>query len=222
MDFQNKIAIFDVDGTLLDSMGLWRNGFIEYANERLDGKVNADFFENQAMKMTLKDGIKYYKSIVDDETPNHEIVRIIKAYVHRGYLDGQRVKEGVLRLLKYLRDNNVKMYVFSATPRHMVTDGLKVAGLYDYFESVFSVEGRQNGKDSPDTFFEVLNEIGVAPCDAIIFEDALYSIRSARKAGLYTVGVGDDYNKHEIPHLIETADEFAYTLDEFCDRHKID
>lgn len=214
-----KNAIFDVDGTLLDSMGLWRKGIIEYARGKCGDRDIGDLFENEAMKMTLRRGIAYYKTLVDDDTPDDEIVKLIKKYVHDGYLAGQEVKKGVVRLLEGLRREGVKMYVLSATPQNMVSDGLKKAGLYSYFERIMSVDGKEHGKESPETFAEVLSEINCRADETVLFEDALYSVNAAKAAGLYTVGFRDKYNIHTLDELKAASDEYFDSMEEYCAYH---
>ncbi len=185
-----KGAIFDVDGTLLDSMFTWRHrgeiflenlGITPREGLHLDVR-HMGFFE--APKMIKEE----YNLEMTPEEICDEMMKVVDNY----YKTNPRVKEGTVPFLEELKKNGVKMCVATATDRHMVEPGLINAGIRDYFDEIFTCGSLNTNKTKPYIFEKAMEFLGTTKEDTVIFEDALYAVKTAKKAGFYVTGIFDE------------------------------
>lgn len=219
-----KYALFDMDGTLLDSMSLWREGLLEYIRNRYGCiKHDADF-SAEIINRSTRAGVALYKTrYTDDDTPDDVIIEIIRENTHNGYKRGCPVKPGAEKLIRHYNGCGVKTCLFTATPRFMVDDALKASKLDAHFDLIFTCDKPALSKEHTLGFKTALRELGAESVkEAILFEDALYSIKTAKSLGIYTVGVYDEYSKYDAEKIKETADEYHSSLDGFCKAHGIE
>ena len=174
-----KGAIFDVDGTLLDSMYTWRhrgeiflekNGIIPREGLHLDVR-RVGFLNAPQM---IKD--EYSLSLSAEEI-GREMMQVVEDY----YRTNPQVKTGTIEFLEELKKNGVKMCVATATDRHMVEPGLLNAGIRHYFDEIFTCGGLGTNKTKPFIFEKAMEFLGTTKDDTVIFEDALYAVKTAKK-----------------------------------------
>ncbi|MGN0140818.1 MAG: HAD family hydrolase [Roseburia sp.] len=197
-------AIFDMDGTLLDSMPIW-----EHASERYLQNQGIEVRENLAeilFSMSMRQGAAYvkrnYKLPEDIET----IVAGVNAIVFDFYQNEAAPKPGVREFLDLLRGEGVKMVVATSTDRPMVEAALRQNRLTDYFERIFTCTEVGAGKVKPDIFIRAQQCLGTAREETWVFEDALYAIETAGSVGFPTVGIYDYASRKQQKQIGEKAD----------------
>ena len=186
-------AIFDMDGTLVDSMGYWHGMEREFLlskgiTDRLDEILEA------TKPMTLTESCAYFSAFCGIDCSPEEFISEVEAIMARHYRDDVKIKPGVRAYLEELKTRGVPMCVASATNKPLVELCLKNLGLDCYFSFILSCVEVGAGKNRPDVFLEAARRLGAEPTDCAVFEDAIYAVRSAREAGFHVVAVKDAHN----------------------------
>lgn len=217
-----------MDGTLIDSMSVWRNGIFEYHREKYGDLCENEKFSEiltpETLNLTTERAVELYKHLTGDTTPTEVVINYILHHVAKGYEQGQPLKKGVLRLLDGLKTQRIKMCVLTATPGDMAKVALEKSGIDSYFDFVISTHDVGMTKRETKVFGYTLDRLGVEPSEyenVYMFEDALYSIRTAVKAGLHTVGIGDAYNVSDFEEMKKVAAECYDTPEDFCNAYNL-
>ena len=203
-----KKLIFDVDGTILDSMHIWiepqnrlfsKYGFtLEDLKKEEKGKIEALSVEamcqyivdNIATDMTFDQVRQYFEDVIYD-----------------AYKNDLMPKPGNLEILKKLKDLGFSMSVASSTPYTYLEMALKRLGIYDYFDFFATPELLDMKKSDPAFWQYSIKKHGAKPSDCVLFDDALYAIKAAKKEGIMTVGLEDfPRNEKEWEYIKEKAD----------------
>ena len=188
-------AIFDMDGTLLDSMPVW-----EHASERYLQNKGIEVREKLSeilFSMSMQKGAEYVKENYHLTESTDEIVTGVNNIVYTAYEKEVQPKEGVREFLDKLQAEGIKMVVATSTDRPMVEAALKRTGLLSYFERIFTCTEIGKGKVEPDIYHAASDFLGTKPEHTLVFEDALYAIGTAKKAGFVTVGIYDAASEKE-------------------------
>ena len=203
-----QYAIFDLDGTLVDSLHCWGKACAECLGEYNNGQVNVAEITERCAALTVSEAVAYlcdrYAANASDP---HVLSERLCARLNELYRTEVPEKPGVRAYLEGLTQRGVKMCVASASPDENVRTCLEHLGLMPYFEFVLSCDELGVGKDSPAVFLEAARRLGAAPSECAVFEDSLHPIETAKRAGFYTVAV---YDRHHAPvwdKLRATADE---------------
>ena len=191
-----KAAIFDMDGTLVDSLMLWDVIWREFGLLYL-GKE--DFCPNNRDAMELIH--RNYAIAESGEALLDCANRIIAEF----YGEKLETKPGVKPLLEQLRKAGVKMCIASATSPELIAIALEHCGIRQYFLKIFSCSVLGKGTEEPDLYLLAQRFLGEAVCDTWVFEDSLTAIETAVKIGLPTVGIYDRFNpgQEQIQKLVK-------------------
>lgn len=207
-----KGAIFDLDGTLLDSMSVWRNMAADYLNSQ-NITPKDDLFD-VVRAMSLADTAIYFREeygiLKTDEQMMAEINRNVEYY----YNNVAANKAFVIEYLDLLKQKGIKMCIATATDRYLVEPAVKRNGLDKYFDKIFTCTEVGFGKDTPEIFLEALNYLGTPIEDTYVFEDSLFAIKTAKNAGFPIVGVYDIHSDYQIDEVKAMSDVFINGFDE--------
>lgn len=199
-----KGAIFDMDGTLIDSMPIW-----EHASEQYLKGLGIEVKEKLSevlFSMSMKQGAAYVKEQYGLSQEIEEIVAGVNKVVVEFYQTQSPLKPGVKQLLKQYQAAGVKMVVATATDRVMAEAALTRSGIIGYFDRIFTCTGVGAGKSSPDIFLAAWEALGTPKLDTWVFEDARYAIATAKEAGFQTVGLYDAARRKEQKEIEGLAD----------------
>lgn len=184
-----KGAIFDLDGTILDSMHIWSEiGLLFLKNK---GVVPPPGVENEFVKMSMVQAAEYYIKNIDPTATVMDIVNEVNALVQGFYFNEVIKKDGIKEFLDFLKNKNVKMCIATATDKHLVEKALERNEIREYFSEIFTCSSVGAGKDTPVIYDVALEYLGTPKENTFIFEDALYAIETATKAGYNVVGIND-------------------------------
>lgn len=200
-------AIFDMDGTLLDTMPYWRFTTLEYILAHrmpIKSDVVARMYSTSARKLLFeeaeKDGVK-----LDRE----QVINELEAFMERHYIYDAQLKDDALpEFLKKLKTQGVRMCVATGSPRQYACKGLKRTGILDYFEFVTDNYEFEYTKDQPDYFKIIANRLGVPAERCMVFEDALYSMKSACANGMHICAIEDDAQIADRDEIKKLADVY--------------
>ena len=203
-----KGAIFDLDGTLLDSMFIWDTSGEEYL--RSLGKEPHEDLNETFMTLTLEEAAEYYREHYGVTLSVKEIVDGINAMVEQTYRTKVTLKPGISEYLAWLKENGVRMCVATVTDRYLVEETLERLGVRHYFSEIFTCAEVGFGKDKPIIYQKALEHLGTEKSDTYVFEDLPFALNTAKTDGFPTVGVYDRHEAHQ-DELKELAD--YYVLD---------
>ena len=201
-----------MDGTLLDSMYIWRNLCREFLRRhRIDEDIDLDA---KLGVISLHNALEYvineFKIPASVEEAKQESWQIIKDY----YLTRATVKPGIVTILDHLQKNNVPCGIITATESGLVNTALEKAGLQGYFKEIFSCSDMQTSKRKPEVFLQMSEILGAAPAETVVFEDALYASLTAKNAG-YAVAAVYDFSEKNPEKLQEIADWYCRSWEDF-------
>lgn len=203
-----KGAIFDMDGTLLDSMPVWETVAADYLLTQ--GITPNDDVREAVRAMSIQQVCEHFCSEYGLKLTNEEITTSINSMVEDFYFHQAPLKQGVTDMLERLKSKGVKMVVATATDRHLVERGLRRTGILDYFERIFTCTEVGAGKDRPDIFHEACSFLGTSLNDTVVFEDALYAVKTAKEAGFKVIALFDE-SAHEQQELIQRYADHYYS-----------
>lgn len=209
-----KGAIFDLDGTLLDSMIVWDTLAEDYLRSRgIEPRENlTEKFKN----MSLPQAASYYQSVYGLTDTVETIIDGVNRLVATFYIEKVQVKTGALEFLEILKQRGVKMCVTTAADRDLAQAALKRNRLLPYFESILTCGEVGHSKDEPEIFFAAQKILTTPMEHTWIFEDALHAVQTGKSAGFPVAAV---YDKAEsAPEKIrETADLYIHSFEEMRD-----
>ena len=209
-----KVIIFDMDGTLIDSVGIWNKVDIELIKELGESKELNEFEIQQQRDNKLREfsksenpyidycqflSLKYNSPFTGEET-------LMKRYnIAQNYLKNEiDYKKDVPELLKILKEKNYTLIIASTTRRNNMdiyceenTNIINKANLKDYFSVVYTREDAKEIKPNPEIYLRIVNELGVKKEQCLIFEDSLIGIEAANNAGIDVVAMYDKYSDME-------------------------
>ena len=202
-----------MDGTVLDSMQAWvdaighiltRRGITPPADLReitrpMNGMLLVDYLQREFLP-----GIT-----------GREITDEVGAYMEDFYSDRVQAKAGVKNFLSLLKMEGVQCYLATATHRELVRRAIAHAGLEPYFKGIItSGEVGKNKIDSPDIYEWAMKRMGGNKADTVVFEDALFAIRTAKKAGFRVAGVYDPDSEADQEEIRALSDYYITSFEE--------
>lgn len=211
-------AIFDVDGTLLDSMKIWRNVGEDYLRNR--GIVPIESINERFQSMSMQQVAKYYQEKYNLGDSEEKISRDINSMVEDFYLHSAMPKSGVKDFLELLKKKRVHMCIATATDRYLIESALKRLGLRRYFEEIFTCSEVGSGKDTPLIYEAALSFLGTEKSRTVIFEDALYAVKTAKLANFPVVAVKDESMKEKAGEIRALSDFYINGFEELYEEIK--
>ena len=200
-------AVFDMDGTLFESMTMWK-----YVGEywlKLRHLEPTDETRYATMFMDTWEVAELFIKTYGLTQPMEQIDRELNDLVLNFYETQVTVKPGVPEMLEALYNKGVKICLASYTDRLQCIAGLKKTGLYKYFSGVFSCLDYNTHKDSPLIFDIAREHIGTDKESTWIFEDSFYAIDTCKKAGYHVIAF-EDFHSEPKRDLIKNCADYYF------------
>ena len=182
-------AIFDMDGTILDSSAMW-NSLVKTVMKQLKYEPKSTLYEDtfplgpEAIAEFLKKDYQMKESV-------EEIYHCMEGILEKYYFEEAQLKPGAKELIEALHNEGIRLALASATSEKYVIPAMELTGLSPCFDCIFTADKLGVDKKEPEYFRRVLETLRTEAGQAVLFEDALYSVITARKIGLLTCGVYD-------------------------------
>ncbi len=183
-----KCAIFDADGTLLDSMPMWRDITYEYPDSK--GISVPEGLHKTMNRMSLEQCAALYRQLGVPGSAA-EVEGELAAWALMGYRERVGEKPRAGDFLKLLHKNGIKIAVATASNEEGVRAALDRLNMLPFVDCLFTCAQVGKSKDEPDIFLRCAEEFGAASRECVVFEDSFYALRTAKAAGFPTVAVED-------------------------------
>jgi len=207
-----KAAIFDMDGTLLDSMRMWKEFAPSFA--RQCGIEWTAEMQKAFMTLSFVEAADYFCLHFPHIANNRDqLVEHWFQLLAEDYRTNSTVKPGVTEYLEKLKTAGIPCAVATMTEHRLSDEVLKMHRLWDYMDHVLTYEDVSAGKDKPDLYYEAARRLGATPADCIVFEDSLFAANTALSAGFIVYGV-DDHVQNKEAQLKPICHRYIYSFEE--------
>ena len=208
-----KGAIFDVDGVLLDSMGIWDDLGARYL--RSLGRIPEEGLNKILFSMSMEQGAEYLNEHYGLNKSVKETVEGIGRMLEDYYFYEVLLKPGAKEILEFLKSKNIKMAAATSSPRTHIEKALSRNGLLGYIDKIYTTGEVGVSKHSPDIYNLAADFLKTKSEETLVFEDSLYALKTAKEAGFVTVGVFDEKGESNQAELENQADLYLKKLDDF-------
>ena len=199
-------AIFDADGTLLDSMHIW-----DELGERYLRSLGIKAEEGLAQilfSMTLEESSAYLKKRYQLAQSEEEIKAGVLAQLEDFYRHKVSLKPGAADFLYKLAEENIPMVIATSGDKELLEAALERLNVAQYFRRIFTCSELKTSKKQPDIYRIAADFLGTAPKETAVFEDVLYAVETAKSAGFFTAAVEDAASISDKERLKQTADVY--------------
>ncbi|MBR7132119.1 MAG: HAD family hydrolase [Clostridia bacterium] len=202
-------AIFDMDGTLIDSLVFWEVLWKNFGDKYCGGnKFTPKPEDDRAIRtMTLKDAMDFLHTNYGIAASGKELLDVTNEMMLDFYKNTVTVKPGVKDFLEHCYSNGIKMCLATATALDLVNIALKSCGLEKYFSRVFSCAVLGMGKDKPDIYLCAQEYLETKTEEIWVFEDSFTALETAKSIGMKTVGIYDKCNPYQ-DKIKEISDQY--------------
>lgn len=201
-----EAVLFDLDGTLIDSMWIWEDIDREYL-----GKFGIDLpddLEEMVQGMSFSETAEYFKKRFHIPQPLEEIKGEWNRMAWDKYSNEVPLKEGVLAFLEALQQQGIRMGIATSNSKELVELVISKLGVKEYFHSIRTSCEVAKGKPSPDIYELVARDLGTAAENCLVFEDIIQGIQAGKNAGMRVCGVYDKNSERDAVRKREEADYY--------------
>lgn len=205
-----KACLFDLDGTVIDSMWLWKSVDEEYLARfglTVPEKLKTDI-EGKSMNETAE----YFKSEFGIKDDIKKIVSDWNDMALYKYANEVPLKDGFLKFFKYLKENNIKVGICTSNSLVLTEAALNAHGILGDFDAITTGCTDIKGKPEPDVYLQTAEKLNVKPSECIVFEDLCVGIQAGIAAGMKTVAVRDKFSEDQWERKVKMAD---YNIEDY-------
>jgi len=191
-----KAAIFDMDGTLINSLIFWDHLWKTMGQKYLaDPSFRPDdTTDRECRTLTIDKAMELVYERFGIGSSGKELADLAIELIIIFYREVVEAKPGALEFLQYLKGKGVKMAVATASNGDLVQLAMERCGLKPYLDMVVSCADVGKGKDQPDVFLLALEKLGTTAEETWMFEDSYVALQTAKRIGMPTVGIFDANN----------------------------
>lgn len=207
-----KAVFFDLDGTLVDSMHIWKDIDIEFL-----GRFGYDLppnLQKEIEGMAFKETAVYFKNTFDIPLSLDEIMATWNEMAYHKYAYEIGFKPGALEFLKYLKEKNIPTAICTSNSKELVQVVAKSLGFTPYFNEIITSCEVNAGKPAPDIYLEASKRVNVSPEYCLVFEDVIAGITAAKRAGMKVCAMEDAFSAAQRELKKSLAD---YYLENYLD-----
>ncbi len=200
---QKQNFIFDLDGTLADSMWVWDNLLIDFLAEY--GYTASDELLDEVAYMSMEQSSARVCELFDLPMSPEGIINRWTDMIYDSYAHKIRLKSGAAEYLEYLKENGKSLALATASSRELAEACLKNNGVLEFFDVLTYADEVGEGKSSPKIYRETLRRLNASAADSVLFEDILVGLKTASGIGLDVVIVEDKAAREDKAQLMEQA-----------------
>lgn len=205
-------VLFDLDGTLVDSMWVWKDIDVEFLSGY--GIELPDDLQSDIEGMSFTETAMYFKNRFSFKESVEDIKKIWNDMAYERYTKIIPMKEGALEFLRYLKSKGIKTGIATSNSRELVTSMLQAKNINDLFDIIKTSCDVNAGKPAPDIYLKSAEELNVMPKNCLVFEDIPMGILAGKNANMRVCSVYDDYSKNQENKKRALADYYINTFNE--------
>lgn len=205
-------VIFDMDGSLVDSMWMWRAIDIEYLGRY--GIPLPENLQSEIEGMSFGETALYFKEHFPIPDSLEEIKQTWNRMAWDKYIYEVPLKKGIPEFLNGCRTHGIRLGIATSNSRELVENVAATHQLREYFTSIVTGSDVERGKPSPDIYLEAAGQLGILPSECLVFEDIVAGIQAGKNAGMRVCAVEDAYSAHDRERKKELAD---YYIEDYMD-----
>lgn len=211
-----EAVIFDLDGTLLDSMWVWKAVDDDYLEKY--SLVIPEHFHSDIEGKSYSETAQYFLDIFPVLTCTvEEIMAEWTELAYDKYIHEVQMKPGALAFIKHLHQSGKKLGIATSSTRVLVDPTLQALGIQHYFHAVRTSCEALKGKPEPDVYLQVAEKMAVSPDCCLVFEDVPMGILAGKRAGMMVCGVEDAFSRAQVAKKKELADYYMNSYEELLD-----
>ena len=207
-----KAAIFDLDGTLVDSMWVWEQIDIDFLKSK--GYTPPKDLKDDITHLTFNQTAEYFKNRFNLSDSIDEITDTWHNMAYSFYSSKVKLKPGVISFLNKLKSLDIKIGLATSNSIPLLEATLKNNGIYHLFDAITVTEEVKKSKENPDVYLLCANKLNVAPENCIVFEDIIAAVKGAKLAGMRVIGVYDKASEDQEELLSKACDKYIYDYNE--------
>jgi len=207
-----EAVLFDLDGTLVDSMGIWKDIDIEFLGEY--NIVVPEGLDSEIAGMSFTETAGYFRERFYIPLSVEEMKERWNQMAYDAYATRIPFKEGAFEFLRHLKDNHIKTGIATSNSRLLVEAVMQGLGMEGYIDVVRTSCEVSYGKPAPDIYLQVAEDLEVQTSQCLVFEDIPEGLMAGNAANMRTCAVKDKYSNHKITEIKRLAN---YYIDSFND-----
>lgn len=208
-----KLFLFDLDGTILDSLGIWNDiDLLFFKNHNL---IMGEDYHIAIAPLTLEETATYTKNTYKLDIDEEQIMKEWSDLAIKEYAENVNLKKGVKEFLDYLKNKNVHLAIATSCNEEMFKPCLERYGIVSYFEHFYTSQNLKINKSNANFFKEILNEYKIEPDQILFFEDSLASMKCAKSLGFNVVAVMDKKWEKQKEEIIASSDDQIEDFSQF-------
>lgn len=194
-----KVAIFDMDGTIIDSMEKWSTVFDEYMKD-----IGVSLEKDYRLSLNSLPMMDIFRKLQKDDIlhidPKHSFDSVMEI-MRYGYHNQFTLKPGVKEALELMDNKNIKMAVATATPERIAIEAIKKQGLEKYFQFIQTCDNTGHYKFEDEYWLKAAKNLNSNIENSVVFEDALYCIETVKNLNGNVVAIADNSSKRDIAKI---------------------
>ncbi len=213
-----KAVIFDLDGTLVDSMWMWRDIDIEYLARY--GIPLPENLQKSVSGMSFSETAVYFKETFGIPDSLEKMKQDWNDMAYYKYTHEVPLKPGVLEFLKYLKEQGIRTGIATSNSKELVKTVVESLHIAEYFDEIHTSCEVAKGKPAPDIYLFVAECLGVLSEQCLVFEDIPEGILAGKRAGMQVCAVEDDYSMEMLEEKKKLADYYITDYNEILQKLK--
>lgn len=187
--------IFDLDGTMVDSMWMWRDIDMEFM--QMHNLPYTEGLEREIEGMSFRETADYFVRTYSLTQTREELMAIWVGMAMDKYMNAVPVKPGLPAFLREMKRRGLRMGIATSNAKGLLDAAANAHGFYDYIDEVLTADEVARGKPAPDVFLAVAGKLSVLPQECLVFEDIPQGLRAGLAAGMRVCAVADEYSQDQ-------------------------
>ena len=207
-----KAVLFDLDGTLVDSMWVWRDIDIDFLSAI--GQKLPDDLQKSIEGMSFTETAEYFKERFNINDDVEDIKAKWNKMAYDKYTSEVKLKRGAKEFLARLKADGIRTGIASSNSMTLIEGALRAEGVLDYFDAITTACEAGAGKPAPDIYLLAAKKLNTEPSECLVFEDIPMGIMAGNSAGMKTIAVEDAYSHN----MRDEKEKLAkYFIEDFTD-----
>ena len=209
-------VLFDLDGTLIDSMWMWHSIDVEYLAKF--GLDIPDDLQDSIEGMSFSETAVYFKERFNIPDSLENIKNDWNNMARDIYLTRVPLKNGVMEFLDFLKAKDFKLAICTSNSEELARSVTDVLGITNYFDTIITACMVGAGKPNPDIYLKAASDCNVPVNKCLVFEDVTQGILAGKNAGMLTIAVEDMYSIDKKEEKKAVADLYIKDFNEFMEK----